>query len=227
MEISIGNLNLSNSLAKPNNNSFPICNATKISITFFILSLIFIFIFVFIFNETFFSILNSISEQNKCVVFMIFMPLFLIVAFPFVGGYSILLLASGYIFGFIKGLSSVIFLANFSVFFSFIIIKLSNIAIFRNVSNFHPFEQLLDLLAGSKAFRVVLFSRLTPIPFGIQNCIFALSQIKTNEYLAASFLGMLPAQIFNCYLGSSFRTFEEIFSGQNSSSHYLFLLQVY
>lgn len=34
---------------------------------------------------------------------------------------------------------------------------------------------ILRVISGPKAFRVVLFTRLTPIPFGVQNVIFGVS----------------------------------------------------
>lgn len=34
---------------------------------------------------------------------------------------------------------------------------------------------ILRVIAGPRAFKVVLFARLTPIPFGLQNTIFGVS----------------------------------------------------
>lgn len=38
---------------------------------------------------------------------------------------------------------------------------------------------ILRVISGNKAFKVVLFTRLTPIPFGIQNTIFGVSTKNT------------------------------------------------
>ena len=70
----------------------------------------------------------------------------------------------------------------------------------------------LNMLLKSKrdAFQLVLLSRLTPIPFGLQNSFFAISPMSTFKYLQASCLGLLPCQIINVYLGSTLRSMEEV-----------------
>jgi len=47
-------------------------------------------------------------------------------------------------------------------------------AIFRLIKN-ETGRAILRVISGPKAFRVVLFTRLTPIPFGLQNVIFGVS----------------------------------------------------
>ena len=73
------------------------------------------------------------------------------------------------------------------------------------------FKKLQMLLNSNKdAFQLVLLSRLTPIPFGLQNSFFAISPMSTWNYLQASCLGLLPCQIINVYLGSTLRSMEEV-----------------
>ena len=70
----------------------------------------------------------------------------------------------------------------------------------------------MSLLLSTRkdAFQLVFLSRLTPIPFGLQNSIFAISSISFAEYLQASCLGLLPCQILNTYFGSTLRSMEEV-----------------
>ena len=76
----------------------------------------------------------------------------------------------------------------------------------------------ISILLDSKkeAFQLVLLSRLTPIPFGLQNSVFALSTISFDKYLQASCLGLLPCQFINTYLGSTLRSMEEVRPNQTS-----------
>ncbi|TDG43388.1 hypothetical protein AWZ03_010158 [Drosophila navojoa] len=75
---------------------------------------------------------------------------------------------------------------------------------------------ILRVISGPKAFRVVLFTRLTPIPFGLQNVIFGISSIKARDYHLATFLGLLPAQTINVYLGSTLRSMHEVLNDHNT-----------
>ena len=79
-------------------------------------------------------------------------------------------------------------------------------------SNSGSMLKKLNMLLKSKrdAFQLVLLSRLTPIPFGLQNSFFAISPMSTFKYLQASCLGLLPCQIINVYLGSTLRSMEEV-----------------
>ena len=66
------------------------------------------------------------------------------------------------------------------------------------------------LSSQQNAFQLAFLARLTPIPFGIQNSLFALSPISTRDYLQASVVGMFPCQAINVYLGSTVRSMEEV-----------------
>ncbi|EDS26399.1 conserved hypothetical protein [Culex quinquefasciatus] len=61
------------------------------------------------------SILYWIETQNSWIIFGIFLCLFTIVSFPVTVGYLVLIISSGYLFGFIKGLLTVVIGANLGV----------------------------------------------------------------------------------------------------------------
>jgi len=65
------------------------------------------------------------------------------------------------------------------------------------------FDKLSDKIA-EKGFLVVLPMRLVGIPpFDVLNYGCGLSKVKFRDYVAASFLGMLPGGFFTTYLGSN------------------------
>ena len=60
---------------------------------------------------------------------------------------------------------------------------------------------MMELLRGKHAFKLVLLSRLTPLPFGLMNAFFAVSEVSNCDYILASVLGLLPTQAINAYIG--------------------------
>ena len=64
-----------------------------------------------------------IENQDSWVIFIIIMFLFTLVSFPITVGYLVLIITSGYLFGFVKGLLAVMFCANLGVFIAHNTIK--------------------------------------------------------------------------------------------------------
>ena len=61
----------------------------------------------------------------------------------------------------------------------------------------------LQRAVAARGFRLVLLLRLSPlVPFNLLNYGLGLSDIKTRDYVLASFLGMLPGTILYVYVGS-------------------------
>lgn len=56
----------------------------------------------------------------------------------------------------------------------FMVLMISFISFYRLIKN-ETGRAILRVISGSRAFKVVLFARLTPIPFGLQNTIFGVS----------------------------------------------------
>eukprot|EP00093_Oithona_nana_P001429 01429.XXX_5406_4784_1 [CDS] Oithona nana genome sequencing. len=76
----------------------------------------------------------------------------------------------------------------------------------------------LLLSSQQNAFQLAFLARLTPIPFGIQNSLFALSPISTRHYIQASVVGMFPCQAINVYLGSTVRSMEEVLGNYDANT---------
>lgn len=67
-------------------------------------------------------LLMWIERQNPWIVFAIVMLLFTLVSFPLAVGYLVLMISSGYLFGFLKGLLTVILGANLGIFIAHTVI---------------------------------------------------------------------------------------------------------
>lgn len=65
----------------------------------------------------------------------------------------------------------------------------------------------------SHAFKVTVFSRFLPLPFGLQNGLCAMTQITPEKFVISSMIGLMPENIVLIYIGSSFKDFKEIVNG--------------
>ncbi|XP_064545544.1 transmembrane protein 64 isoform X2 [Drosophila montana] len=163
------------------------------------------------------ELLFWIETQNRWLIFVIFMALFTLVSFPIVVGYLVLLITAGYLFGCWRGWLTVMLGANVGIAIAHATIRSCRhrISVHKLIKN-ETGRAILRVISGPKAFRVVLFTRLTPIPFGLQNVIFGISSIKARDYHLATFLGLLPAQTINVYLGSTLRSMHEVLNDHNT-----------
>ncbi|XP_065090921.1 transmembrane protein 64 [Ochlerotatus camptorhynchus] len=164
------------------------------------------------------SLLYWIEMQNSWITFCIFLCLFTIVSFPVTVGYLVLIISSGYLFGFIKGLLTVIIGANLGVAIAHNIIKgmQSKLPVHKLIKN-ETGRAILRVISGPRAFKIVLFTRLTPIPFGLQNTIFGISAVNSRSYHTGTVIGLLPAQTINVYLGSKLRSIHEVLNDHNAA----------
>ncbi|EDV52787.1 transmembrane protein 64 [Drosophila erecta] len=159
------------------------------------------------------QLLFWIETQNAWITFAVYMGLFVLVSFPVVVGYFVLLITAGYLLGCLRGWATVILGANLGIAVAHATIRSCRhrIPVQRLIKN-DTGRAILRVISGPKAFRVVLFTRLTPIPFGVQNVIFGISSINTRDYHVATLIGLLPAQTINVYLGSTLRSMHEVLS---------------
>lgn len=120
------------------------------------------------------ALLMWVESQEQWLVYIIFAFLFTLVSFPFTWGYTFLVIASGYIFGIFRGFIIVLLTVNFGVFVAHYSIRIINSKFpFTKYLQTEKIQAILSVISGPKAFKVAAFSRLTPIPFGLQNLIFA------------------------------------------------------
>ncbi|KMZ01219.1 transmembrane protein 64 isoform X1 [Drosophila simulans] len=175
------------------------------------------------------QLLFWIEMQNAWITFAVYMGLFALVSFPVVVGYFVLLITAGYLFGCLRGWVTVILGANLGIAVAHATIRSCRhrIPVQRLIKN-DTGRAILRVISGPKAFRVVLFTRLTPIPFGVQNVIFGISSINTRDYHVATLIGLLPAQTINVYLGSTLRSMHEVLSDNDTklTGYISFLFEV-
>uniref|UniRef100_F7C629 Transmembrane protein 64 n=1 Tax=Monodelphis domestica TaxID=13616 RepID=F7C629_MONDO len=85
---------------------------------------------------------------------------------------------------------------------------------------------VVRVVEGGSGLKVVALARLTPIPFGLQNAVFSITDLSLPNYLMASSIGLLPTQLLNSYLGTTLRTMEDVIAEQSFSGYFVFCLQI-
>lgn len=108
---------------------------------------------------------------------LVFILLFTMVSFPFVFGYVILNVACGYLYGFVHGQLIVMVSVTTGFSLAFVMCRhlLKDHA--RDVVNSSStLQAVLHVIDGPNGFKIIFLTRLTPIPFGLQTVLFAVSQ---------------------------------------------------
>ncbi len=86
----------------------------------------------------------------------------------------------------------------------------------------------LDRALAGQAFQIILLTRLSPVfPFNLLNYLYSLSAAPLGRYVAASWIGMLPATVLYVYIGSlvgSLRQLGEQPSGGEGLQRWFFWL---
>lgn len=105
---------------------------------------------------------------------LVFTALFTLVSFPFGCGYVIINMAAGYIHGVVEG--QVLVIVTVAIGFSIAFLLCRSCLRGYAQSKLSPhLLALVRVVEGPNGFRVILLTRFTPIPFGMQNTLFAVS----------------------------------------------------
>ena len=121
------------------------------------------------------ELLIWLEDVDLVVGFFIFILLFTLVSFPVAWGYMLLMLAAGYLYGYIYGPLVVTFFGAVGIIIAHLTMK--NCCRDWILSKFYnrQIEAFIQVVESEQGFKIVALSRLTPIPFGLQNGIFSVS----------------------------------------------------
>jgi len=116
---------------------------------------------------------------------------------------SLLTLAGGFLFGIGWGIVYVSIGATLGATLAFLVGRyLLRGWVVEKVGH-NPKFQALDDAVAREGWKMVLLMRLCPIfPFGVTNYGLSVSRVTVREYVAASWIGMLPAMLVLVYIGS-------------------------
>jgi len=141
---------------------------------------------------------------------------FLAISFPFIlGAYIPLYLGAGAIYGVIVGTLTVSVGSTVGACIAF----WTGRAFTRNcledsLKQRKEFKYFLLMMQGKDRKYLTVLARLSPIPFGLQNSFFALTDITFRDFFLSTWLGLLPFQIVWTHLGTTLINLSKISSGE-------------
>ncbi|KAK6328000.1 hypothetical protein J4Q44_G00036460 [Coregonus suidteri] len=173
------------------------------------------------------DLLLWVESLDSLVGAMLFIVGLIIVSFPFGWGYMVLNVAAGYLYGFVLGMGLVMVGVLIGTFVAHLVCKrLLTDWVVNKVGNSEQLSAVIRVVEGGSGLKVVALARLTPIPFGLQNAVFSITDVSLPNYLVASSVGLLPTQLLNSYLGTTLRTMEDVIAEQSVSGYFVFSLQI-
>jgi len=173
--------------------------------------------FTYLLRDYIHAVLLWTEHQPPAIILLIFVALFTLVSLPLAWGYIVINLACGYLFGFFHGLVVTVITATAGILTAHFIIMhclASHVQRLLNSSDYT--RSLYAVISGPQAFKLIVLTRLTPIPFGLQNAVFSVSNLPSGRYLAASVVGLFPTQCINVYIGSTLRSMEEVLTNEDT-----------
>lgn len=172
------------------------------------------------------EILQWLQGLNAFVGCLLFIVLFTLVSFPMTWGYIVLNLAAGYLYGFFLGLFIVTISVSVGVAVSMVVCRMLLKDFIQSKLQSEHLKAIIRVVESRRGFKVVMLTRLTPIPFGLQNGLFALTNMSIYKCLVASLIGLLPTQTLNTYIGSSLRTMEDILRHRSLTDYVMLAVQL-
>ena len=137
-------------------------------------------IFLILCREYLMPFLDWLQKLPAMESIMVFILLFTLISFPMTFGYMILNLAAGYLYGVIWGQIVVTTSVTVGMSFAFLVCRSCCQNLARRYMDLRSVKAIIKVVEGSKGFRVIALTRLTPIPFGLQNAMFAVSGSNDN-----------------------------------------------
>ena len=116
----------------------------------------------------------------------------------------VLTLGAGVLFGVVRGSVIVTLAANTAAALAFLIARYLARAHVEALARRNAKFAAVDAAIRERGWKVVLLLRLSPVvPFSLSNYLYGLTSVGFVPYVAASFIGMLPATVLYVYLGAA------------------------
>ncbi|CAF1032204.1 unnamed protein product [Brachionus calyciflorus] len=182
---------------------------------FGVLTCLITLVLAFLFKDNFIyilSYLDRVSTSNIIEFHVILIVLFIGVSLPILWGYIVCVLILSYVYSFLLGFvlvslySSIgMSVAYFTCRYAFYECAHQRV---KSVSYLLAISNLIE--SNDKGFRIIFLSRLMPIPFGLANTLFSVTDVDFKKYLSASVIGLMPSQLILCYMGSTLKSMTDV-----------------
>lgn len=165
------------------------------------------------------SYLDEKSRSNLLEFHVILIVLFVGVSLPILWGYTICILICSYVYSFVDGFMLVVLYSAVGMSASFFISRyifydFAN----KRVKSFMYLRALVTIIESrEKGFQIIFLSRLMPLPFGLVNSLFSLTDVCYRKYIFASIIGLVPTQLILCYIGSMLKSMSDVLANENTA----------
>jgi len=131
-----------------------------------------------------------------------FIAVYILACVLFIPG-SILTIGAGVLFGVVWGSIYASIAATAGATAAFVVGRyVARDAVARRIAGNPKFRSIDDAVAR-EGWRIVILTRLSPVfPFNLLNYAYGLTRVGLAEYVAASWIGMLPGTVMYVYIGS-------------------------
>lgn len=190
-------------------------------------------VLAFIFKDYFMYVLSYLDDtanKNALEFHLILIVLFIGVSLPMLWGYTICILICAYVYSFLTGFCIVVFYSTIGMAVSFFVCRYvfyeyANERV-RSVQYLRAICAIIE--SRDKGLYIVFLSRLMPIPFGLANTIFALTDIDFRKYILISIAGLVPTHLILCYIGSTLKSMSDVLENDSTArtASFVFVLQL-
>lgn len=141
-------------------------------------------------------------DRLGTVGFLVFIAIYILATVFLLSG-AVLTLGAGTIFGVVKGSILVSVASTLAATVAFLIGRyLARDWVAKQIEN-KPKFKAIDAATGKEGWKIVGLTRLSPVfPFVFLNYAFGLTKVSLQDYVIASWIGMMPGTIMYVYLGS-------------------------
>lgn len=172
-------------------------------------------VLAFMFKEYLINLLTYLEEKSTSNILefhVILILLYILMSLPVLSPYLICVLISSYVYGFFCSVPLVIMYTVIGMTFSFYMCRYmfaeyahSKV---KSILYLHAICSLIQ--SNEKGYKIIFLSRLMPLPFGLANFAFAITDVNFLTYLISSIIGLLPSQIILCYVGSTLKSMSDV-----------------
>ncbi|XP_033125341.1 transmembrane protein 64-like [Anneissia japonica] len=173
-----------------------------------------------LFKKYMLKITGFLLIGNEAQGYMLFLLSFALVSFPLMWGYIFINVAAGYRYGFLLGGGITAVCVMQASLLAFIVCRRMCSTWMHSKIQGDYMKAIMTVVEGPNGFKVIALTRMSPLPFGIQNGLFAVTNVPTLTFIIASSIGLFPTQLLNSYVGSTLRSLDDLTQQNNSSMGY-------
>lgn len=179
-------------------------------------------ILAFLFKDYLINLLIYLEDKSKTNALefhIILLLMFVLVSLPILWGYMVCVLICAYVYSIFYGFLLVVTYSTIGMSVSFVVCRYMLYDCARLRVQSYAYLRALSTVIESKekGVQVVFLSRLMPIPFGLANTLFSVTDIQFRKYMLASVIGLTPSQFILCYMGSTLKSMTDVLVNRSTA----------